>query len=214
MYHRIVDTYLLLDRETESSIKYFSLQLFTVPSVATHLVKNHRIIIRLLNLLVNFFTNTHRPPEKRTIQQPPAISPFYPPGSGVGVGVGAGVGVGVGAGTGVVGGVVGGGGTAVSPTSHTHHMHPYPSSQHVHSIYHAGSSYIPINQQLQHLQAHPTMEVESIPFKSKRFMPIFSDLRYLMQTKPVQRILAEESGVGWVNGQGTASIAFVPLREY
>jgi E3 ubiquitin-protein ligase UBR1 len=55
MYHRIVDTYLLLDRETESSIKYFSLQLFTVPSVATHLVKNHRIIIRLLNLLVKFF---------------------------------------------------------------------------------------------------------------------------------------------------------------
>jgi E3 ubiquitin-protein ligase UBR1 len=45
------------------------------------------------------------------------------------------------------------------------------------------------------------MEVESIPFKSKRFMPIFSDLRYLMQTTPVQLLLAEPSGVSWVQNK-------------
>jgi E3 ubiquitin-protein ligase UBR1 len=75
-------------------------------------------------------------------------------------------------------------------------------------------TYIPINQQLRHLQAHPTMEVESIPFKSKRFTPIFSDLRYLMQTRPVQRLLADGSGVGWVGGQGEITFLFlfaVPL---
>jgi len=175
MYHRIVDTYLLLDRETDSSIKYFSLQLFTVPSVATHLIKNHRIIIRLLNLLVNFFTNTHRPPEKRTIQQPPSVSPFYPPSSGYSSGG--------------------------SGSSSPRHLSYALSSQHVHSIYHASQTYIPINQQLQHLEALPTMEVESIPFKSKRFMPIFSDLRYLMQTTPVQQLLAEPTTLKWVHGK-------------
>ncbi|KAJ3507306.1 hypothetical protein NMY22_g16971 [Coprinellus aureogranulatus] len=130
------------------------------------------IIPRLLNLLVNFFTNPHRPPEKRTIHQAPSISPFYPPAAG---------------------NFQSGGSASV--------VNMYPISSHVHSIYNANQSYIPVNQQLQHLQAHPTMEVESIPFKSKRFMPIFSDLRYLMQTTPVQLLLAEPSGVSWVQGK-------------
>ena len=39
--------YLLLDREAETSIKYFALQLFTVPTVSGHLARNHRLIQRL-----------------------------------------------------------------------------------------------------------------------------------------------------------------------
>ncbi|KAF9259157.1 hypothetical protein L218DRAFT_981591 [Marasmius fiardii PR-910] len=44
VYHRVIDAYLLVDREAETSIKYFALQLFTVPSVATHIVRTHKII--------------------------------------------------------------------------------------------------------------------------------------------------------------------------
>jgi len=34
------------------------------------------------------------------------------------------------------------------------------------------------------------LDVESYPFKSKRFMPVFSDLRYLCHTKLVQEMIA------------------------
>jgi E3 ubiquitin-protein ligase UBR1 len=34
------------------------------------------------------------------------------------------------------------------------------------------------------------LDVESYPFKSKRFMPVFSDLRYLCHTEPVQEMIA------------------------
>jgi E3 ubiquitin-protein ligase UBR1 len=82
VYHRIIDAYLLIDREAETSVKYFALQLyhrvpnqsgakwymfklaymqisflFTVPSVAIHIVRQHNLVSRLLAIITAFFTN-------------------------------------------------------------------------------------------------------------------------------------------------------------
>ncbi|KAG6853526.1 hypothetical protein C0991_003446 [Blastosporella zonata] len=107
VYPRVIDAYLLVDREAETSIKYFALQLFTVPSVALHVVRNHKLISRLLAIIAAFFTNQII--DKHIV---------YPPSSGV------------------------------------------------------------------------KLDVESFPFKSKRFMPVFSDLRYLCHTQSVQGLIA------------------------
>lgn len=45
-----------MDREGETSVKYFALQLFSVPSVAAHIVRYHGIIPRLLAIITAFFT--------------------------------------------------------------------------------------------------------------------------------------------------------------
>ncbi|KAF8142943.1 hypothetical protein K438DRAFT_2111312, partial [Mycena galopus ATCC 62051] len=39
---------------------------------------------------------------------------------------------------------------------------------------------------------HPlgALDVEAVPFKSRRFMPVFSELRYLCHTAPVQALIA------------------------
>ncbi|KAG9098043.1 hypothetical protein FRC06_006890, partial [Ceratobasidium sp. 370] len=74
VYHRIVDAYLLVDREVETSIKYFAVQLFTVPSVAGYIVKHNALLPRILSLLTAFFTN--QIDEKR-------IMPLSPPRPGV-----------------------------------------------------------------------------------------------------------------------------------
>ncbi|KAK7048047.1 E3 ubiquitin-protein ligase, partial [Favolaschia claudopus] len=107
VYHRVVDAYLLVDREAETSIKYFALQLFTVPSASAHIVRNHKLVSRILAIISAFFTNQIS--DKRIL---------YPP-------------------------------------------HPLG-----------------------------TLDVEAFPFKSKRFMPVFSDLRYLCHTAPVQALIA------------------------
>lgn len=107
VYHRIIDSYLLVDREAETSIKYFALQLFTVPSIALHIVRQHDIINRLLSIITSFFTNQIQ--GKRIT---------YP----------------------------------TDPTAE--------------------------------------IDVDAFPFKSKRFMPVFSDLRYLSHNEPVQELLA------------------------
>jgi len=57
IYHRVIDAYPLVDRQAETSIKYFALQLFTVPSVSGHIARNHRLIQRLLSIIMQFFTN-------------------------------------------------------------------------------------------------------------------------------------------------------------
>ncbi|KAG9126257.1 hypothetical protein FRC07_004223, partial [Ceratobasidium sp. 392] len=69
VYHRIVDAYLLVDREVETSIKYFAVQLFTVPSVAGYIVKHNALLPRILSLLTAFFTN--QIDEKRIMVLPP-----------------------------------------------------------------------------------------------------------------------------------------------
>lgn len=107
VYHRVIDAYLLVDREAETSIKYFALQLFTVPSVALHIVHNHKLVSRLLSIITAFFTN--QIVDRHIV---------YPP-----------------------------------------------------------SSTVPL-------------DVDSFPFKSKRFMPVFSDLRYLCHTESVQVLIA------------------------
>ncbi|KAJ7220823.1 hypothetical protein GGX14DRAFT_432210 [Mycena pura] len=107
VYHRVVDAYLLVDREAETSIKYFALPLFTVPSASVHIVRNHKLVSRILAIISAFFTNQIE--DKHIV---------YPP-------------------------------------------HPLG-----------------------------TLDVDSSPFKSKRFMPIFSDLRYLCHTAPVQSLIA------------------------
>lgn len=98
-----------MDREAETSIKYFALQLFTVPSAALHVVRNFDIVTRLLAIITAFFTNQIR--DKR-ITYPPTTS--------------------------------------------------------------------------------AQIDVESEPFKSKRFMPVFSDLRYLCHNEPVQKLIAHK----------------------
>jgi E3 ubiquitin-protein ligase UBR1 len=110
IYHRIIDAYLLVDREAETSIKYFALQLFTVPSVALHIVREHRLVARLLSIITAFFTS--QIVDKRIA---------------------------------------------------------YPL-----------------------VEEGAEVNVESMPFKSKRFMPVFSDLRYLCHNAPVQRLIARE----------------------
>ncbi|KAH7907045.1 hypothetical protein BJ138DRAFT_1015142, partial [Hygrophoropsis aurantiaca] len=107
---RVVDAYLLVDREAETSIKYFALQLFTVPSVASHIVRHHDLVTRLLDIIINFFTNQIS--DKRILRLTP------------------------------------------------------PSSE---------------------------LDVDSAPFKSKRFMPVFSDLRYLCHNQPVQQLIARHN---------------------
>lgn len=107
VYHRVIDAYLLVDREAETSIKYFALQLFTVPSVAAHIVRNHRLVSRLLAIITAFFTNQI---EDKHITFPPILS--------------------------------------------------------------------------------ADVDVDTFPFKSKRFMPVFSDLRYLCHNEPVQTMIA------------------------
>jgi len=99
-----------MDREAETSIKYFALQLFTVPSVAGHIVRNHQLVSRLLSIITSFFTNQIE--EKKHIRYPPS-------------------------------------------SSANHHV-----------------------------------DVDAFPFKSKRFMPVFSDLRYLCNNEPVQTMIA------------------------
>ncbi|KAK0502977.1 hypothetical protein EDD18DRAFT_1276884 [Armillaria luteobubalina] len=107
VYHRVIDAYLLVDHEAETSIKYFALQLFTTPSVAAHIVRNYKLVSRLLAIITAFFTNQIT--DKHII---------YPP---------------------------------MSITS---------------------------------------IDVDTFPFKSKRFMPVFSDLRYLCHNEPVQKMIA------------------------
>lgn len=107
VYHRVIDAYLLIDREAETSIKYFALQLFPVPSVALHIVRNHKLISRLLAIVTSFFTNQIT--DKHIA---------YPPNSST------------------------------------------------------------------------PLDVDSVPFKSKRFIPVFSDLRYLCHTESVQELIA------------------------
>ncbi|GBE78568.1 hypothetical protein SCP_0114570 [Sparassis crispa] len=107
VYTRIIDTYLLVDREAETSIKYFALQLFTVPSVALYIVRQHNLIPRLLAIIGAFFTNQ--------IQDKRIVFPADP---------------------------------------------------------------------------NAEIDVDTFPFKSKRFMPVFSDLRYLCHNEPVQQLIA------------------------
>ncbi|KAI5118525.1 hypothetical protein M0805_007693 [Coniferiporia weirii] len=109
VYHWVIDSYLLVDREAETSIKYFALQLFTVPSVAAHIVQDHQIISRLLAIITSFFTNQIR--DKRVA---------YPP------------------------------------------------------------------------DPRAVIDVDTFPFKSKRFMPVFSDLRYIAHNQSVQQLIAHD----------------------
>ncbi|KIK56391.1 hypothetical protein GYMLUDRAFT_1016120 [Collybiopsis luxurians FD-317 M1] len=125
VYHRVIDAYLLVDREAETSIKYFALQLFTVPSVASHIVRNHRLISRLLAIITSFFTNQII--DKHIV---------YPPSNPI-----------------------------------------------------ITSSSTPQG------AIEQTLDPDSFPFKSKRFMPVFSDLRYLISNAPVQRLIASNPHV-------------------
>ncbi|EAU93649.2 hypothetical protein CC1G_02879 [Coprinopsis cinerea okayama7 len=204
-YHRITDTYLLTDREAETSIKYFALQLFTVPSISAHLVKNHKIITNLLNLLACFFTNQINRPGKRVVvpiggqsQQNALTNMPYFPVTGGGVLFGAPPPT-----------ATAGGSTSAPPTL------PFPLTGHPPG--HPGFHQQPAaHQALQHMPHQPVMDVDSFPFKSKRFMPIFSDLRYLMHTAPVQALLTEPSNIIVTNGQPqiTGHLAYlVPFTQ-
>jgi E3 ubiquitin-protein ligase UBR1 len=110
VFHRIIDSYLLVDREAETSIKFFALDLFTVPSVASHLVRQSGVLSRLLAVIAGFFTNQIA---NKRIASPPDFN-------------------------------------------------------------------------------HP-MDVEAYPFRSKRYMPIFSDIRYICNNHSVQSIISRDT---------------------
>ncbi|CAA7266385.1 unnamed protein product [Cyclocybe aegerita] len=138
IYHRVIDAYLLVDREAETSIKYFALQLFTVPSVSGHIARNHRLVQRLLAIITSFFTN--RIVDKRIV---------YP-------------------------------GSSTSAVASSNSTSTFPGS---------GSIPSPTSSSIT-TAALGTIDVDSFPFKSKRFMPVFSDLRYLAHTTQVQDLIA------------------------
>ncbi|KAF4566585.1 hypothetical protein EYR36_012016 [Pleurotus pulmonarius] len=128
-YPPIIDAYLLTDREAETSIKYFALQLFTVPSVALHVATQHRLIEKLLAIIEAFFLGQ--------IRAKKIITTFSP---------------------------------LQANTGSNENMPPLPSTS-------------------------GPLEVDSAPFRSKRFMPIFSDLRYLAHTPPLQALIASYPAV-------------------
>ncbi|KAG8936929.1 hypothetical protein FRC02_010019 [Tulasnella sp. 418] len=107
VYHRIIDAYLLVDREAETSIKYFAVQIFTIPSVAAYIVRHNGIISRLLAIITGFFTNYI---VNKRIVFPPDMT--------------------------------------------------------------------------------RRVEIDSYPFRSKRFMPVFSDLRYICTNRTIQEMIA------------------------
>jgi E3 ubiquitin-protein ligase UBR1 len=109
VYNRLMDSYLLVDREAETSVKYFAVQLFTVPSIAEHIVKHSRMIDRLLSIIIAFFTNQ-------------------------------------------------------------------------------------ISNKMIDISPRPDriVNVDTPPFRSKRFMPIFSDLRYLCVNPAIQELIAHD----------------------
>lgn len=80
-YPVIMSRFLLTDREPDNSVTQFSVQLFSAPSVAAHLVEHHGFFEVILQLLYSFFTQQHTMnvsgvPEKG-IALPP--SPDHPP---------------------------------------------------------------------------------------------------------------------------------------
>ncbi|CAG8465516.1 1191_t:CDS:10 [Ambispora leptoticha] len=54
-YMKLVDAFLTQDREPEHSIILFTVQLFTVPTIATILVKNYNFLSTIFTILRNFF---------------------------------------------------------------------------------------------------------------------------------------------------------------
>lgn len=79
VYPQLVSTYLLTDREPESSVSYFSVQLFSAPSIATDLVANYNFLPTVLQLLYAFFTQQHADPAtgEKGIRHPPSAT--HPP---------------------------------------------------------------------------------------------------------------------------------------
>ncbi|KAF8525093.1 hypothetical protein BU17DRAFT_41819 [Hysterangium stoloniferum] len=56
IYHRVIENFLLIDREGDTSVKYFALQIYTVPTIAEHVVRYHNLIPRLLAIVTAFAT--------------------------------------------------------------------------------------------------------------------------------------------------------------
>lgn len=106
----MIDSYLLVDREAETSIKFFALDLFTVPSVSAFLVQKKAIHSRILAVIAGFFTNQIA---NKRITFPPDTT--------------------------------------------------------------------------------ATMDVEAYPFRSKRYMPIFSDIRYICNNHKVQTLISSDT---------------------
>lgn len=60
VYPSIISAYLLTDREPDNSVTQFSVQLFSAPSVATHLAKQG-FLVTVVDLLYAFFTQQEAP---------------------------------------------------------------------------------------------------------------------------------------------------------
>ncbi|KAF9527898.1 hypothetical protein CPB83DRAFT_907266 [Crepidotus variabilis] len=236
VYHRLIDSYLMVDREAETSIKYFALQLFTVGSVGGWVVQGGGVVVgggvgastmgasastynigggglqggerhttqatiqrmpgggmieRLLKIIEGFFMNQII--DKRIVYAP-SSGLVCSPGVGAGgysnapVGVGSGSGslgsgsvaAASGSGTGSANAGSGGGSSAAgsaaaATTTQTPNSNPH--------------NLTPSQQSTLSLKSNSPIDPDSFPFKSKRFMPVFSDLRYLCNTRVVRGII-------------------------
>lgn len=59
VYPRLVELFILHDREPEHSVYHMSVQLFSVPSIAAQLVMERRFLVALLYVLQALFANDH-----------------------------------------------------------------------------------------------------------------------------------------------------------
>lgn len=73
MYASIVETFVLRDREEDQSISLLTVQVFSVPSVATYLVSEHGFLERIITIIEAFLTmnwtekSITLPPQKRSV---------------------------------------------------------------------------------------------------------------------------------------------------
>lgn len=84
VYPSLTSSYLLTDREPDNSVTHFSIQLFSAPSIATHLVVNHNFLSTIIQILYSFFTQQHggpTPSEKAIAFPPSAEHPAADPDS-------------------------------------------------------------------------------------------------------------------------------------
>lgn len=70
-YPSLCETYLLSDPAPESSVISLSVQLFTVPSLALHLLQSHHLLPTILGLLYAFFTEQLSPSQPFRLLLPP-----------------------------------------------------------------------------------------------------------------------------------------------
>ncbi|KAL7415119.1 hypothetical protein BDY24DRAFT_383763 [Mrakia frigida] len=79
VFHRLIDLFLFVDRESEHCTATLAAKLFGIPSVASHIVDTQDLLTRYLQVLQAFYTNQF--PHKRILLPPPNVIPRVDPES-------------------------------------------------------------------------------------------------------------------------------------